>query len=188
MVGSDTQQKQIGWLHRRGFRVDTLLLVFLLVGWSLIFTAATLGLQPIDQQWLPVGLVSQAAADYSAKTSDAPKMARIELEVIDAIRQDQILRASPTPSAVAQVATPTLTLEPTPTPTFAPSDLEVSAGGPYSGRQGLTHSAGAGTAPRRALPASSVPRYHKSRDDRPDYSKSSHKLRSRAMTPSGERS
>ncbi|HXV44704.1 MAG TPA: PKD domain-containing protein, partial [Anaerolineae bacterium] len=52
------------------------------------------------------------------------------------IRQDQILRASPTPSAVAQVATPTLTLEPTPTPTFVPSDLEVSAGGPYSGEEG----------------------------------------------------
>lgn len=136
MAGNDTQQKLTGWLRRSGFRVDVLLLAFLLVGWLLIFATATLGLQRNDQQWLDVGLISQAAAaDYSVKTGDGPKLARIEPEIIEAVRQQQILNSTPTPPVVALAATPTFT-SPTSTPTFAPSALEVSAGGPYSGDEG----------------------------------------------------
>ena len=136
MTGNYLQQKQTDWRRRHGFRIDVPLLAFLLVGWSLIFTTATLGLQRNDQQWLPVGLASQAAADYSVKTGDTPKLARIEPEIIDAVRQDQIWRSIPTPLAVAQAATPTLTSEPTSTPTFAPGELEVSTGGTYRGKEG----------------------------------------------------
>lgn len=133
MTGNDTPQKQTGWRRRSDFRVDMLLLAFLLAGWSLIFTTATLGLQRSDQQWLPVGLIAQAAADYSVKTGHAPKLARIEPEIIDAVRQDQILRS--TPSAVAQAASPPLASEPVSAPTFAPGEMEVSVGGPYCGEE-----------------------------------------------------
>ena len=131
MAGNDTlPKKQTDWRRRSDFRVDMLLLAFLLAGWSLIFTAATLGLQRSDQQWLPVGLIAQAAADYSVKTGHAPKLARIEPEIIDAVRQDQLLRS--TLSAVAQLASPPLASEPIP----APGEIEVSAGGSYHGGEG----------------------------------------------------
>jgi cbb3-type cytochrome oxidase maturation protein len=134
MAGNDTPQKQTGWRRRSDFRVDMLLLAFLLAGWSLIFTTATLGLQRSDQQWLPVGLIAHAAADYSVKTGHAPKLARIEPEIIDAVGQDQIWRS--TPSAVAQAATPPLASESISAPTFALGEMEVSAGGSYRGEEG----------------------------------------------------
>ncbi|MBI1879052.1 MAG: PKD domain-containing protein [Chloroflexi bacterium] len=136
MPDNDPKQKWIGWYRRGPIRFDILLLAFLLVGWSLIFTTATLGLQRNDQQWLPVGLISRTSADYSVNTVGAPKLARIEPEIIDAVKQDQILRATPTPPAVALADTPTPTPEPTATPVPLQSALEVSAGGPYSGEEG----------------------------------------------------
>lgn len=135
MTEQETPIKQVSRRRWSGFRFDVLLLAFLLVGWSLIFTTATLGLQNTQQQWLPVGLVSQASVDYSVKAANAPRLARINPEVIEAVKRDQILIAPPTPSLVPE-DTPTLTVEPTSPPVTALSALEVSAGGPYYGDEG----------------------------------------------------
>ncbi len=126
------QSKEVDQTRRRIFRLDVLLLAFLLIGWSLIFATATLGLQREEQVWLGVGLTSVRSADYSAAPTAAPKLARIEPEGVEAVRQDQLLRATP-PTAFPAALTP-----PTPTPTAVPTSawLEVNAGGPYQGLEG----------------------------------------------------
>jgi hypothetical protein len=135
MADRETQPREGKQQRRSLFRFDLVLLAFLVVGWSLIFITATLGLQRSDQQWLPVGLVANVAADYSPAPTEAFKLARINPDVIDAIRQDQILRLStPTPSPLAQTSTPMPTATATATPFIG--ELVVSAGGPYNGQEG----------------------------------------------------
>jgi PKD repeat protein len=135
MTGPETQAKQTPKRRWNIFRFDLLLLVFLLVGWSLIFTTATLGLQSIEQSWLPVPLISQASADYTVKAEDAPRLAQINPEVIEAIRRDQIFNPTPTAAALL-IVTPTLATQPTLTLVTPLGALEVSTGGPYSGQEG----------------------------------------------------
>src|SRR5687768_9455451 len=99
--------------RRSLFHFDVLLLAFLFVGWWLIFTAATLGLQQDEQQWLAIGLVSHAAADYSVNTTSKLQLAPINPEIIEAVKQDEILAlATPVP---APTGTPLLTNTPIPT-------------------------------------------------------------------------
>ncbi len=132
---SEDQPKGAKPGQRGLFRLDVLLLAFLLVGWSLIFTTATLGLQRSEQQWLSVGLVSEAAADYSAAPTGALRLARLDPEIIEAIKQDQLQQlATPTPSVAVLTTTPTPTATPTATPMIG--SLFVSAGGPYEGEEG----------------------------------------------------
>jgi PKD repeat protein len=133
MTSREPEPKQIGRRRWSIFRFDMLLLVFLLIGWSLIFTTATLGLQDNQEQWLPVGLFSQISGDYTVKAANAPRLARINPEIIEAVKRDQILLATPTPVALA--ATATLTNEQTITPTILGA-WRVSIGGPYKGQEG----------------------------------------------------
>jgi len=125
--------RQIGRRKWRGTpRFDVLLPVFLIIGWSLIFATATLGLQNSPGPWLEVGLVSKVSADYSVKASDSTRVAPIRPQVVEAVKQDQALRVTPTPRA----AIPTFTQEPTLTPTMGSDTLQVNAGGPYTGDEG----------------------------------------------------
>jgi PKD repeat protein len=133
MTGHETQSKPADKPRWNVFRFDMLLLVFLLIGWSLIFTTATLGLQKFEQPWLPVTLISQTSADYAAKAANEPRLARINPEVVEAMKRDQIFF---TPPAASLVITPTLTTEPTVTPEVTLGALEISAGGPYKGQEG----------------------------------------------------
>jgi PKD repeat protein len=125
------QQKRPRQHRRKVFRLDALLLVFLVIGWSLIFTTATWGLSNNDKQWLPFSLVSKVAADYSAAPTTVAQLARINPEIVEAVKKDLRLRATPTPAARTSA---TATLE----PTFAivTGLLAVSAGGPYNGHEG----------------------------------------------------
>lgn len=133
MADFETTARQIGRRKWRSVpRFDILLLVFLIIGWSLIFATATLGLQNSPGPWLEVGLVSKVSADYSVKASDSTRVAPIRPQVVEAVRQDQALRVTPTPLA----AIPTLTQEPTLTPTIGSDTLQVNAGGPYTGDEG----------------------------------------------------
>lgn len=135
MMDSRTQQKEGKQRWRSLLRFDMVLLAFLILGWSLIFTTATLGLQRSEGQWLPVGLVSNVAADYSPAPTEVLRLARINPEIIEAIKRDQIvILSTPTPSAVAKTSTPTPTLTATATPLIG--ELVVSAGGPYYGQEG----------------------------------------------------
>ncbi|MBI1881134.1 MAG: hypothetical protein HYR94_23390, partial [Chloroflexi bacterium] len=106
MAVNQIQPKGIQELGRKRFHFDVSLLVFLLVGWSLIFATATWGLQRDKQQWLPIGLVSRIVANYSVNTTTSPHLARIEPEVVEAVKQDQILMLT------ILTATPTSTLLP----------------------------------------------------------------------------
>lgn len=133
MTSREPEPKQKGRRRWSIFRFDTLLLVFLLSGWSLIFTTATLGLQNTQEQWLPVGLFSQISGDYTVKAANAPRLARINPEIIEAVKRDQILLATPTPTTLA--ATATLTNQQTLTGTVL-GTWQVSIGGPYQGQEG----------------------------------------------------
>ncbi|MBE7556839.1 MAG: PKD domain-containing protein [Anaerolineales bacterium] len=133
MTNREPEPKQKGRRRWRVFRFDMLLLIFLLSGWSLIFTTATLGLQDNQEQWLPVGLFSQISGDYTVKAANAPRLARINPEIIEAVKRDQILLATPTPTTLA--ATATLTNQQTITGT-ALGTWQVSIGGPYKGQEG----------------------------------------------------
>jgi PKD repeat protein len=126
----------------RAFHFDGLLLVFLVVGWSLIFATATLGLQRNPQQWLPVKLVPRVAADYGVETREVSHLAPVRPQVIEAVKQDALVARTSTPILDLAAMTPLPTLNPTPTPTstLTPTPgvpvLAVSAGGPYVGKEG----------------------------------------------------
>lgn len=127
------QSKEIQQNRRRSiFRLDVLLLTFLLIGWTLIFATATLGLQRDEQVWLGVGLTTFGAADYSPAPTEAPRLARIQPESIEAVRRDQLLRATPSNTSPTLLTTPT----PTVTPPTTLDRLEVNVGGPYNGDEG----------------------------------------------------
>jgi PKD repeat protein len=138
MRDGKSRRDEAGQGSWRAFHFDGLLLVFLVVGWSLIFATATLGLQRDPQQWLPVKLVPRVAADYGVETREVSRLAPVRPQVIEAVKQDALVARLPTPTPalalVAATATPTPTLTPTPTP--RPSVLTVSAGGPYVGKEG----------------------------------------------------
>ncbi|MCB0211353.1 MAG: PKD domain-containing protein [Anaerolineae bacterium] len=122
---------------RRLNDVDALLLVFLLIGWLLIFLFATLGLYQVDEGWLPINPVVRAA-NYGVDAQDAPRLAQIKPEVVDAVKQDEKNREAlktPTPLTSLTPITPTTTLSPTPSPTNRPP-LTINAGGPYEGQEG----------------------------------------------------
>ncbi|MEJ2558607.1 MAG: hypothetical protein P8186_20805, partial [Anaerolineae bacterium] len=70
MRDGKSRRDEAGQGSWRAFHFDGLLLVFLVVGWSLIFATATLGLQRNPQQWLPVKLVPRVAADYGVETRE----------------------------------------------------------------------------------------------------------------------
>lgn len=133
MTSREPEPKQRGRRRWRIFRFDMLLLIFLLSGWSLIFTTATLGLQDNQEQWLPVGLFSQISGDYTVKAANAPRLARINPEIIEAVKRDQILLATPTPTTLA--ATATLTNQQTITGTVL-GTWQVNTGGPFRGQEG----------------------------------------------------
>lgn len=126
------QSKETNRGRRGAFRLDAVLLTFLLMGWSLIFTTATLGLRQDEQVWLGVGLTSLRSADYSVAPTEAPRLARIQPESIEAVKRDQLLRATPANTSPALLNTPTPTL----TPPATLGQLEVSLGGPYQGDEG----------------------------------------------------
>lgn len=136
MANNETTARKIG---RRNWRsmlhFDMLLFVFLGLGWSLIFATATFGLNISQGPWLEVGLVSKVSADYSVKASDSTRVAPIKPQVVEAVKQDQLLNATPTPLASVG-ATPTFTQEPIITLDNPPTDLQVNIGGPYSGNEG----------------------------------------------------
>jgi PKD repeat protein len=138
MRDGKSRRDEAGQGSWRAFHFDGLLLVFLVVGWSLIFATATLGLQRNPQQWLPVKLIPRVAADYGVETRAVSHLAPVRPQVIEAVKQDALVARPPTPTlALALVAaTPTLTPTLTPTPTPRPSVLTVSAGGPYVGKEG----------------------------------------------------
>jgi hypothetical protein len=130
MVDNINRLKWVGQRRRGFWPVDPLLMIFLLAGWSLIFIAATLGLRRDTERWLPVGLVSQSNADYRIIVADAPRLAPVNPQVIEAIRRDAWLaELSSSGSAVT-------TIEPTPTTTPVSTALSITAGGPYYGDEG----------------------------------------------------
>jgi len=124
--------------HWSIFRVDALLLVFLLAGGSLIFATATLGLRRNVQKWLSVDLMPPASANYGVDIAEASRLAPVQPQIIEAVRQDartvDTFIAS-TPVEPLAKATPTSTLGPTPT-LAASYVLAVSIGGPYIGNEG----------------------------------------------------
>jgi hypothetical protein len=139
MQDRETQPGQEEQSRRSIFRFDALLFVFLLVGWSLIFATATWALQRSGERWLPVSLIPQSNADYSVDAQDAPKLAQVRPQIIEAVREDAKAReATPvaTPAVILSDITPTLTLQPTPSQTPSPGNLIVSAGGPYQADEG----------------------------------------------------
>ena len=72
-----TGQDQEGQRRRGAVRFDGLLLVFLVVGWLLIFASATLALRRNPQRWLPVELVPQVSADYSVDAAELSRLAPV---------------------------------------------------------------------------------------------------------------
>ncbi|NJN95754.1 MAG: PKD domain-containing protein [Anaerolineales bacterium] len=136
MADDEITTRQIGRRNWRSiFRFDTLLFVFLGVGWSLIFATATFGLRIPQGPWLEVGLVSKVSADYSVKAADSTRVAPVKPQVVEAVQQDQLLYATPTPLAPTVNPIPTFTQEPTLTPNSS-GVLQVNAGGPYTGNEG----------------------------------------------------
>jgi hypothetical protein len=131
---------------------DPLLLVILIAGWSLIFAAASLAVRRTSEQWLPVELVAEVSADYSVDAVEAPRLAPVRPQIVEAVRQDALVaRPSPNPEVLAEATpeelpllvfrptrTPTPIFTPTlkPTATLGPTELIVSAGGPYTGTEG----------------------------------------------------
>jgi PKD repeat protein len=130
-MSDNSSRFKVGRRRQGIFRFDSLLLAFLAIGWSLIFTTATLGLYNDGQQWLP-GLVSQVSADYSAVPTEALQIAQIHSDMIEAVKQDQIhLFTTPTPLA-SPSATPTLE----PTLTLVLGLLAVSVDAPAQADEG----------------------------------------------------
>ena len=148
MAVETTSKNPIERPERAVPRFDPVLLIFLLVGWSFIFMAATLGLARHPQRWLPVNLVAQVAADYSQDTIGVAPLARVNLDIVEAVRQDAQagkISANPTLASGLQETLPTPTNPvPTITPTAPLAMLEVSAGGPYWGDEGSPISLTAG--------------------------------------------
>ncbi|MCB9102688.1 MAG: PKD domain-containing protein [Anaerolineales bacterium] len=129
-IKPDNSNKQ----QRNPFQGDSLLFVFLLGGWLLIFLFATLGLQRNSQGWLPINPVVRAAADYSVD-QDALQLAQVNPEIVEAVKQDAKNREA------LKTPTPQSDLSPTPTPTpsattTVQSPLTVNVGGPYEGEEG----------------------------------------------------
>lgn len=139
MPAENSRTNRIDRPRRSLPRLDPLLLIFLLVGWSLIFWAATLGLQRNLQQWLPINLVAQVSADYSQDMGHSPPLARLNPEIVEAVRQDIQAReghstSTPATNVTAPTSAPTPVVSPVPASTSA--GLTVSAGGPYWGDEG----------------------------------------------------
>ncbi|MCB0192985.1 MAG: PKD domain-containing protein [Anaerolineae bacterium] len=120
---------------RRLGEVDALLLVFLLIGWVLIFLFATLGLYRVNEGWLPINTVVRAAANYSVDAHDAPRLAQVKPEIVEAVKQDEKARESLRTPTVTITTIITTTITPTPSPTNRPP-LQVDVGGPYKGQEG----------------------------------------------------
>jgi hypothetical protein len=131
-----TKRNWIEHRVKRLLRLDPLLLLFLGVGWCLIFGVATLGLQRDQLQWIPVQLVSSVSANYSADSPEAPRLARVDPKIIEAVREDARQLQKPTPLATPDsLVTPTVS--PVPSPTSNP-DLLLDLGGPYLGEEGTS--------------------------------------------------
>jgi PKD repeat protein len=145
-----TGQDQEGQRRRGAVRFEGLLLVFLVVGWLLIFASATLALRRNPQRWLPVELVPQVSADYSVDDAELSRLAPVRPQIIEAVKRDALVaEMSPASEALAEATpeelpllvfgptlTPTLTATPFLTPTLGPAEIIVSAGGPYTGDEG----------------------------------------------------
>jgi PKD repeat protein len=141
-----------GWRPGRIFYFDPLLLVFLVVGWLLIFASASLALQRSPEQWLPVEFVPEVSADYSVDAAGVSRLAPVRPQIVEAVKQDALVAKPSAPPDVAVEATPeklpllvfrptqtptaVLTGTITPTSTLGFADLIVSAGGPYTGDEG----------------------------------------------------
>lgn len=123
---SNSKRENFGLL-----RIDTLLMAFLFIGWSLIFIAATIGLSRSDELWLPINpVVNASAANYSVDTNNS-KIVQVKPEIIEAVKQDELVK-TPTPTRLTQA-----TITPTATLTETTVDLlTVSIDGPYRGVEG----------------------------------------------------
>jgi PKD repeat protein len=145
-IGDDGERPK----RRHFLRPDPLLIVFLVISWSLIFVSATLALQRTPQEWLPINLAPDVAADYRVSITQVPKLAPVRPQIIEAVKRDaQVSRVAIPPTALAEVTstvqpdllvgptrriTPTLTT--TPTLTLGMAGSTLSAGGPYDGEEG----------------------------------------------------
>ncbi len=142
MPDENSRQNRVGryrWGGRGAPRLDPVLLVVLLAGWSCIFMAGSFGLQRNRQQWLPINLVAQVSADYSQDKHPISPLARLNPEIVEAVRQDaqteqDIASSAPIPGVNRATSAPTQVVSPA--PTFQASVLNVSAGGPYLGDEG----------------------------------------------------
>jgi len=151
MSDSEIRPRNQGRRPGRIFHFDPLLLIFLLVGWLLIFASASLALQRSPEQWLPIEFVPEVSADYGVDAAEAPRLAPVRPQIIEALRQDALVAKPLAPDVVVEATserlpllvfrptlTPTsvLTLTITPTPTLGIAELTVSAGGPYVAKEG----------------------------------------------------
>ncbi len=112
-----------------------------MVGWLLIYTAAALGVQRDAQRWLPLNPVAQVSADYSADSTESFKLAPLDLEIIEDIKQDvSHENESGVSASTLAVAVPAVTATPTSVPTATsipqPNRLVIDIGGPYYGDEG----------------------------------------------------
>jgi PKD repeat protein len=137
------------WYRRPRFHIDGLLLTFLIAGSLLVFASANFGLRRGDQQWLPaVNPVSQVLADYSENRANTLMVARVDPEIVEAVKaQIQIEENTRTvaPAVAVPQPPPALAVNAPLTPTNPLSNLElipnlsaltVGAGGPYQGDEG----------------------------------------------------
>ncbi|MDH3676374.1 MAG: PKD domain-containing protein, partial [Anaerolineae bacterium] len=135
--------------RRPRFHIDGLLLTFLIAGSLLVFASANFGLRRGDQQWLPsVNPVSQVLADYSENQANTLMVARVDPEIVEAVKADiQIEENTRTLASAVAVPqpSPALAVNAPLTPTNPLSNLElipnlsaltVGAGGPYQGDEG----------------------------------------------------
>ncbi len=136
----NTQRRRLGQGCRPRFRFDALLLLFLIIGWSLIFASATLALRRSPEQWLRVQIVPRVSADYSVTENEGQKLEPVRAEIIEAVRRDALVTTPSQTSIALAKPTPSSILSrlrgPMPTPTFTPTVFQVRAGGPYTGIEG----------------------------------------------------
>ena len=128
-----TRHDKVGQRRRGGFRLDGLLVVFLVVGWLLIFASATMALQRSPQQWLRVKIVPGVSADYSVDAAGSPRLAPVRPQIVEEVKRDALVSNAPEPLEVLDEAAseelPLLVSGPTPTLVVTPtSTLSATLG------------------------------------------------------------
>ncbi|MDX1521077.1 MAG: PKD domain-containing protein, partial [Anaerolineae bacterium] len=134
-IKDSTISKRISAAWRQDARTLATLLIFLLISFLLIFSIATFGVQRNDDKWLRVELLPQTGSDYGVDDVQQQPLARIAPEIIEAVKQDEVVDSITAATAVA-VVEPSPTPTPTVTATVDRSLLVVDIGGPYDGDEG----------------------------------------------------